>query len=136
MIVTSRLEKYRPETEEWLKLNMVKYKQLIMLDMKSKEERVQANVHSKNKALIYKNSNCELFYESNYKQAKEIYNIAKKPVFCVDENILIKGGKIEQLLYSPKKTKKSIISHRLRQHPVLYKLVLKIFSVMRRKIKQ
>lgn len=37
-LVTSRLEKYRPETEEWLSKNNVKYDKLVMLDLPNMEE--------------------------------------------------------------------------------------------------
>ena len=44
-IVTSRLEKYREPTEKWLKDHGVKYKQLIMLDLPSAEERRKQGCH-------------------------------------------------------------------------------------------
>lgn len=40
-LVTSRLEKYRPETERWLAENGVKYEKLYMLDLPSREERIR-----------------------------------------------------------------------------------------------
>ena len=39
-IVTSRLEKYRDITEQWLKNNGIRYKELIMMQYKTKEERI------------------------------------------------------------------------------------------------
>ena len=79
-IVTSRLEKYRKETELWLKANNVKYNQLVMLDLPNKEARVKANSHGEHKANTYKSSAYVLFVESSFSQALEINRITKKPV--------------------------------------------------------
>jgi len=96
-LVTSRLEKYRDITEEWLKRNNIKYQQLIMMNLESKEERQKSGNHAEFKALNYKKmKNMNIFIESNEYQAKEIARISKKTVFCVDtqekfdENIFIK----------------------------------------------
>lgn len=84
MIVTSRLEKYRKETEEWLKNNNVKYKKLIMLDLPSKAERIRQNAHASFKAQVYKNAGyAKFFYESERTQAIYIAATTKKPVFCI-----------------------------------------------------
>lgn len=88
-IITSRLEKYRKPTEEWLKKHNVKYNNLIMLNGVTAEERRKLGLHGKFKANEYKNSKYTLFYESNYDQAVEINMITKKPVYCVDENKMI-----------------------------------------------
>lgn len=53
-LVTSRLEKYRPETMAWLKKNHVKYDKLVMLDLPNKEARQRANCHASFKAKEYK----------------------------------------------------------------------------------
>ena len=83
-IVTSRLEKYRRETEEWLKKHNVQYGQLIMLDLPSKEERVKQKIHAKFKAEQYKKlTQTALFVESNPKQAREIALLSGKTVMCV-----------------------------------------------------
>jgi uncharacterized HAD superfamily protein len=42
-IVTSRLEKYRKETETWLAANNIKYNDLVMLDLPNMEARQRAN---------------------------------------------------------------------------------------------
>ena len=83
-LVTSRLEKYRKVTEEWLKNNNVKYEELYMLNLPSKEERLRLKAHGSFKAEIYsKLTDAELFIESDYKQAKEICALTNKPVICV-----------------------------------------------------
>lgn len=96
-LVTSRLEKYRPQTEQWLNANGIQYKQLIMLDLPNKEERVKAGCHASYKAEIYKKlKNMLMFVESSAIQADEIAKLSGKPVICT-ENIQ---------LYEPNKTKK------------------------------
>lgn len=84
MLVTSRLEKYRKETEEWLKNNNVKYRKLVMLDLPSKAERIKQNAHASFKAQVYQKENSAVFfYESERKQAIYIAATTKKPVFCI-----------------------------------------------------
>lgn len=83
-IVTSRLEKFRKETEQWLKDNNVKYEKLYMLDVKTAEERRKLGLHAKYKAEIYKKlKQCKLFVESEPRQAKEIFKLTGKPCVCV-----------------------------------------------------
>lgn len=89
-LVTSRLEKYRFHTMEFLHKHGIKYDNLIMSPHKSKEERLAAKDHAKRKGEYYRQSNTCLFVESSLHQAKAIFNIAKKPVLCVETNQLIK----------------------------------------------
>jgi uncharacterized HAD superfamily protein len=89
-LVTSRLEKYRKETEDWLAAHNVQYNKLYMLDLPSKEERIRRNMHAKFKADIYKKLNTMiLFYESDKRQAIEIAELTGKAVFCVETDELI-----------------------------------------------
>lgn len=81
-LVTSRLEKYRDETETWLKNNGVRYDKLVMLDLPDKKARQKANCHGTHKAKEYKSSKYNLFVESDLKQAIEINKLTKKPVYC------------------------------------------------------
>lgn len=83
-LVTSRLEKYRKETETWLALNNVRYDKLIMLDLPNKEARMRANCHASHKAKEYKSIQYILFIESSLSQAKEINFITGKPVLCTE----------------------------------------------------
>lgn len=90
-IVTSRLEKYRKETETWLKKNGVKYNNLKMLNVATKEERIRLGAHSKFKAQVYLESpDTEMFVESEPKQAEEIAKITGKPVICTANDKLYK----------------------------------------------
>ena len=82
-IITSRLEKYRKETETWLKNNNVLYDHLIMLSGYTVEERRKLNLHAKFKAEQYKKlKDIQLFIESDENQAKEISKLTNKLCFC------------------------------------------------------
>ena len=83
-IVTSRLEKYRKETETWLASNNVKYNDLVMLDLPDMEARQKANNHAIHKATEYMAKPYVLFVESSRGQAIEINRITKKPVLCTE----------------------------------------------------
>jgi len=82
-IVTSRLEKWRPETEQWLAKQGIKYDKLYMLQNMTAEERRKKGVHAEFKAKIYKKlSNTSVFIESDLAQAKKIAELTGKMVFC------------------------------------------------------
>ncbi len=83
-IVTSRLEKYRTYTQDWLKYHNVMYDKLYMLNLPSKEARAKANAYASFKASIFnKLKNTLYFYESNRKQAYEIFKLSGKTTICV-----------------------------------------------------
>jgi uncharacterized HAD superfamily protein/hypoxanthine phosphoribosyltransferase len=84
VIVSSRLEKYRKETEAWLKANNVKYDELVLLNLPDKEARMKANCHAEHKAKHYMAKPYVLFVESSLYQAIEINRITKKPVLCTE----------------------------------------------------
>lgn len=106
-LVSCRLEKYRPQTEAWLAANNVKYRNLIMLDMPSKEERIKWGKHGEYKGSIYKRSSNILFIESSLAEANEICRVSGKMVFCTENfellykhrNLNKKGQKIIGLIY-------------------------------------
>lgn len=79
-LVTSRLEKWRPQTEAWLRRHGVQYKRLVMLDQTNPKGRA----HVFHKAQAYKASGLDLFIESSDWQAKGIAKDCKKPVLCTD----------------------------------------------------
>lgn len=91
-LVTSRSEKYREQTETWLKKYKVEYEYLIMQDLPGKKGGQKQISHAKHKALFYQKSSAELFIESDYKQSIEINHITKKPVFCAASNQIINNG--------------------------------------------
>ena len=102
-IVTSRLEKYRKPTEEWLKMNNIKYNELVMLDLPDMAARQKANNHGEHKAKAYMSKPYVHFIESDPGQASEINRISKKPVLCTENFEMI--FKSESLLYNLKSGK-------------------------------
>ena len=95
-LVTSRLEKYRTETELWLHKNNVKYNHLIMMGpefaSKAKERQALGN-HGKFKADVYKSlREATCFIESDFNQASEIAKLTGKDVICVRNSIFFKGN--------------------------------------------
>jgi uncharacterized HAD superfamily protein/adenine/guanine phosphoribosyltransferase-like PRPP-binding protein len=80
-VVTSRLEKYRDLTTEWLRKNGVRYRQLVMLNVVSAEERRRLALHAKFKADVYTRLGGVMFIESEAWQAREIASITHKPVY-------------------------------------------------------
>ncbi|MGA6099031.1 phosphoribosyltransferase family protein [Stutzerimonas marianensis] len=94
-LVTSRLEKYRAETEEWLGRNGVEYGTLHMLDLASAEERRRLGIHARFKAEVYaKHPLTRLFVESEEKQAIEIMKLSGKPVYCLETNEMYLPGQL------------------------------------------
>ena len=88
-IVTSRLEKYRPYTEKWLKDHGVEYENLLMLDGYTAEERRKQSLHAPFKANHFTEEHYSIFFESNYDQAVKIAELTGKQVYCVDENVML-----------------------------------------------
>lgn len=88
-LVTSRLEKYRPQTAAWLHRQGIVYDKLVMLDLPSAKERRRLGVHGQFKGEIYRESDALLFIESNHAQATEIARISGKPVLSIERQELI-----------------------------------------------
>jgi uncharacterized HAD superfamily protein/adenine/guanine phosphoribosyltransferase-like PRPP-binding protein len=125
-LVTSRLEKYRPETEEWLHKNGIKFRELYMLDLPNAEARQRIGAHAQFKAKIFKQTHgARLFIESEEEQAKAIASLSGKHAYCarsgimygpnIDHNFLISSTfnavfrikrKIKEMLYSISKKQK------------------------------
>jgi uncharacterized HAD superfamily protein/hypoxanthine phosphoribosyltransferase len=119
-IVTSRLEKYRTQTETWLKANNVKYNDLVMLDLPDMAARQKANNHGGHKAKAYMAKPYVLFVESELNQAIQINKIAKKPVLCTANFEMIFDS--ESILYNLKSGK---------HLPFLRKYALKVRNKMK-----
>ncbi len=83
-VVTSRLERYRPETEAWLRENGVEYGELVMLDVATAEERRALGAHGRHEAAFSASSGAELFVESEYAQAVEIAALSGRQVFSIE----------------------------------------------------
>ena len=120
-IVTSRLEKYRNETEIWLKANNVKYDELIMLDLPDMEARQKANNHGQHKAKAYNAKPHVLFVESEWAQAVAINRLSKKPVLCTENFEMIYDA--QSAIYNIKSGK---------YFPFLRKYALKMRNVLRK----
>jgi uncharacterized HAD superfamily protein/hypoxanthine phosphoribosyltransferase len=110
-IVTSRLEKYRKETEMWLAEHKVAYSTLYMLPLETREERIRADCAAEYKAEIYKKlGNSVLFLESDREQAVKIAEMTGKTVICVGTDELINAGNIAALkILADKRTIKRIL---------------------------
>lgn len=119
-LVTSRLEKYRKETEIWLEKNNVKYNKLVMLDLPDKEARQRANNHASHKANTYKSSSYVLFIESDLSQAVEINRLTGKPVLCTETFEMIYNS--QSFLHNIKTGK---------HFPLLRKIALKVRNKIR-----
>lgn len=87
--VTNRLEKYRPATERWLARAGLSFDRLIMLNLPDKEARIKSGSHALHKATFYRQSDLELFVESDLTQATEIARLSGKPVFCVEGRTML-----------------------------------------------
>jgi len=81
-ICTGRLEKYRKETEEWLKKHNVKYRKLLMVNA-TEEERMMNRLHTKPKIEEYSKMGYVLFVEDETYQALQINHFTNKPVLDV-----------------------------------------------------
>lgn len=99
-LVSSRLEKYRKETETWLAEHQVKYNKLVLLDLPDKEARMKAGCHASHKAAEYKAAGYALFVESSHRQAVEINKLTGKPVLCTENFEMIFDA--QSLLYNIK----------------------------------
>lgn len=82
-IVTGRLEKYRPQTERWLKKHGIAYKELHMGPWKTNKQRRAATPEAY-KAEVFKRSAQTLFIESCHKQAVKIAELSGKAVWCIE----------------------------------------------------
>jgi orotate phosphoribosyltransferase len=88
-LVTSRLERYRTQTEQWLTANGVNYRELIMLDQRSAVTRRNTATHGQFKADVYSATGADLFIESDVVQALQINELTGKPVFCTGSRTML-----------------------------------------------
>jgi len=91
-LVTSRLEKYRPETEAWLDEHGIDYETLVMMDVPDMETRRARGNHAQHKAGVYESVGADLFIESDPTQATAICQETDKPVFCYENNEMVQPG--------------------------------------------
>lgn len=113
-LVTSRLEKYRSQTEDWLASAGISYGNLIMLDVPSKEERQRLGLHGSFKADFYRQCASPLFIESDVRQAEVIAARSGKPVLCVETH----------QIHLPDPLSAQAIAYRFRHLPTPMKMAL------------
>lgn len=87
-IVSSRLEKYRNQTEKWLRCHHFVFQKLILLNLPDKAARIRWNKRAEYKAKHYQRFG-DLFFESDLTQAIKIVKISQKPVFCTQNMSLL-----------------------------------------------
>lgn len=92
-VCTYRLVKNQEITKQWLSEYNIRYGNLIMFNAQTYEDRQNSGVLPEEmKGHIYKDdTDMILFVESSDYQARRIYEISKKPVLCIEKNILYGG---------------------------------------------
>lgn len=90
--MTSRLERYRPQTEAWLAANGIRYRNLVMHPAAPAAERRAAHDHAARKAAAYRKSDAWLFIESEPGQTEEIVRLTGRPVYCVETHTMRQPG--------------------------------------------
>jgi hypothetical protein len=90
-IITARMEKYRPQTEAWLKKHNVHYDKLVMWKGNCKEDRHQHHSEYKIEKIKKFMPPDGIFIESDYIQAKKIFEGTGLQVLCTDSMELIGG---------------------------------------------
>lgn len=90
-LVTSRLERYRAETEAWLAKHNIRYGKLYMSQYLTPQQRRAAGKHAFHKAeIVNQFPKTRMFIESEPKQAVRIREITGKAVYCVKNNRMLK----------------------------------------------
>jgi uncharacterized HAD superfamily protein len=93
VLVTSRLEKYRPQTERWLAKHGIEYDELRMLDAANAEERRRGGLAVKFKAAVYsEHPGFHIFIESSPRQSAKIASITGRSVLCFSEQRVYEPG--------------------------------------------
>ena len=91
-LVTSRLERYRAETEAWLDRHGIQYGELVMMPYPDRDTRMRINAYGAHKARVYRESGALLFVESDVRQAVEIAELSRKDVLCTDTMQMVRPG--------------------------------------------
>ena len=100
-LVTNRLLKYESQTNEWMKNKGVEYGEIFLAPYQSKVERQKNGDYTSHKSNVYKNSNANLFIESDKCQAVGIAKKTGKYVYCVENNTLYGPSSIFHVASSP-----------------------------------
>lgn len=90
-VVTSRLERWRPITENWLGRQGLQYGNLVMRDFTSAADRRAVGDPGGYKGQVFADSDATLFIESSHAQALRIHEVSRKPALSV-ERMQLCGG--------------------------------------------
>lgn len=88
-LVTSRLEKYRAATEDWLRRHGIEYGELRMMNYPDMSARRSAGAYASFKANIYVETGAWMFIESHRELSKQIAVLSGRDVFCMDTREMI-----------------------------------------------
>lgn len=91
-LVTSRLEKYRKQTAEWLARHEVRYGGLRMMQYPDMAARRAAQAYARFKADIYIETGAWLFIESDAALASKIAALSGRSVFCTETREMLQPG--------------------------------------------
>jgi len=86
VILTSRLEKYREQTENWLRKHEVRYKELHMWDVPDKSMR-KGFAKYKSSALL--SIKPDMYWESDWELSQKIWEQTRIPTLCIDEMTML-----------------------------------------------
>lgn len=93
-LVSSRLETFRPEIEQWLAAHGINYETLVMRSTPETKTRRNRGNYAEYKARVYDTTDSDLFIENDPTQAAEICERTNRPVFCSDTNEMLKPGMV------------------------------------------
>lgn len=91
-LVTSRLEKYRAQTVEWLARHKVQYGELRMMQYPDMAARRAARAYARFKSEIYVETGAWLFIESDAALAVQIAQLSGRSVFCTETREMLAPG--------------------------------------------
>lgn len=86
VILTSRLEKYREQTENWLRKHNVRYKKLQMWDVPEKSARENFAQYKIDALLRIKP---DMYWESQWEISQRIWEVTRIPTLCIDEMTML-----------------------------------------------
>jgi uncharacterized HAD superfamily protein len=84
-LISCRLERWREQTESWLKRHGVKYGRLILSSYPTAADRRRQCNYGRYKGEQYRDCGATLFIESSSDQAPEIARVSGKPVICLGD---------------------------------------------------
>jgi uncharacterized HAD superfamily protein len=122
-LVTGRLEKYRPQTADWLERHGVRYRELLMMNLPDTEAKRKIGGGAPFKSEVYVKTNATLFIESDVREARIIAKRAGQPVLCIP---------IQEMIYPEFTDRLTKRSHRV-QISILRRLRGKISEIYRRR---